>query len=130
HEDQGQTDQRSRWVKGVRRDELGQKGEKEQRQLRIQNIEQSTIGSNAYEACLVLVPCNIVFRNIAFRHFHQALVVQYFPGHVEQVDHTKILDELEGEGTGVQQGSQANDAGQCRRNDPQGAAESCSNTGF
>ena len=98
---------------GIRRDELRQKGQKEEGEFGIHRVDEKTVGHDPDGRYLFF----------ELRNLQRTFVPQDIPGHVEQIDNTHIFDDLKSHCAGMQQSGQPNDTGHDMRNDPHRAAE-------
>jgi len=97
---------------GLRGDEQWQKGEKKDRQLGVEDVDQKALAGDFHETA----PDRVVFE------FEGAGFAPHGPGEIEQVADPGELDDLEGEGAHVQDGGEAEDAGRQVGEDAHGAA--------
>lgn len=111
HPRQPQHDERRRGRSGWH--ELRQESQEEQRQLRVQDVQEDTVAHD---------PAGRSRGALAF-DLQRAALAQHTPGHVQQVADAQVLDDHERHGAGVQQRGQTGDAGGDVRDDPERTAD-------
>ncbi|KAI1698000.1 hypothetical protein Ddc_19394 [Ditylenchus destructor] len=113
HEDGGEGEHLVGRLGRVGGDELRQKCDEEDRQLGVEQVHQDRVNDDLARRTGWGVGLD----------GEGAAIAQRGPGHVEQVQHARDLDRVEGGGAGMQQRGQAGDRGQHVRNDAQRAAD-------
>ncbi|KAF1858123.1 hypothetical protein Lal_00010642 [Lupinus albus] len=113
HEDQPEIDHAPCRQSLIRRDELRQEGEKEDRQFWVQQIDEDRLTDDA--GGLPGLPGVVDLQRTVFP--------QRVPRHVEKIGDPQIFDDTEGQRTGVQYGGKAGDGGKQMRHDAKRAAE-------
>ena len=113
HEDRAQLQHAPDRARLAGRDELWQEGEEEDRELRIEKIDEHGRADDLGVR---------TWRDLTLDD-ERAAFPQHRPGHVEEVDDADVLQRLEGDRARVQEGREAGDRGDEVGDDPERAPE-------